>query len=236
MAQWTSSDAETRPALSDQEWLASHRRACNYSRGHRRNRLGMTGPRRYRHPSSILPRREGPAAWRLGTGREPGAGHGCTFRTWDRHVVRARAGNGSVRRDERVRRFRATCPRPSTRRQRIAAAYGCATQTRPSASPAAVRTGAQWLLMHDQALSGHRTVRGTRRGPGQKRRPCLRPASSGRTYPSRIGRRPLFPRPFLTVAEPAPGLLVPLSGILASRRRKPRKNEKKRGKNGRDMA
>ena len=80
MAQWTSSDAETRPALSDQEWLASHRRACNYSRGHRRNRLGMTGPRRYRRPSSILPRREGPAAWRLGTGREPGAGHGLATR------------------------------------------------------------------------------------------------------------------------------------------------------------
>ena len=102
-------------------------------------------------------------------------------RTWNRRRGRARPGSGSVRRDERVRRFRATCPRPSTRRQRIAAAYGCATQTRPSASPAAVRTGAQWLLVHDQALSGHRTVRGTRRGPGQKRRPCLRPASSGRT-------------------------------------------------------
>ena len=40
----------------------------------------------------------------------------------------------------------------------------------------------------------------------------------------------------LTVTEPPPGLLVPLSGILASRRRKPRKNEKKRGKNGRDTA
>ena len=49
-------------------------------------------------------------------------------------------------------------------------------------------------------------------------------------------RRPLFWPPFSAVTEPAPGRLVPLSGILASRRRKPRKNEKKRGKNGRDMA
>ena len=53
---------------------------------------------------------------------------------------------------------------------------------------------------------------------------------------SKERRRPLLLRPFWTVAEPPPGLLVPLSGILASRRRKPRKNEKKRGRNGRDMA
>ena len=49
-------------------------------------------------------------------------------------------------------------------------------------------------------------------------------------------RRPLFWQPFSAVTEPPPGLLVPLSGILASRRRKPRKNEKTRGKNGRYMA
>ena len=55
-------------------------------------------------------------------------------------------------------------------------------------------------------------------------------------HSSKERRRPLFWQPFSAVAEPAPGLLVPLSGILASRRRKPRKNEKKRGKNGRDMA
>ena len=55
-------------------------------------------------------------------------------------------------------------------------------------------------------------------------------------HSSKERRRPLFWQPFWTVTEPAPGLLVPLSGILASRRRKPRKNEKKRGKNGRDMA
>ncbi len=55
-------------------------------------------------------------------------------------------------------------------------------------------------------------------------------------HSSKERRRPLFWRPFWTVTEPAPGLLAPLSGILASRRRKPRKNEKKRGKNGRDMA
>ena len=44
-----------------------------------------------------------------------------------------------------------------------------------------------------------------------------------------------FLRPFSTVTEPAHGLLVPLSGILASRRR-PRKNEKKRSKNGPETA
>ena len=55
-------------------------------------------------------------------------------------------------------------------------------------------------------------------------------------HSSKERRRPLFWQPFSAVTEPAPGLLVPLSGILASRRRKPRKNEKKRGKNGRDMA
>ena len=188
MTQWRNGHAATPNPTQErsptgQGWLASHRRARNYSRGHRRTRLGMTGPRRYRRPSSILPRREGPAAWGLGTGREPGAGHATEsrVRTLDRILVRSRPGSGSARRDERVRRFRATCPRPSTRRQRIAAVYGCATQTPPSASPAAVRTGAQWLLMHDQTLSGHRTVRGTRRGPGQKRRPCLPPDSSGRT-------------------------------------------------------
>ena len=66
---------------------------------------------------------------------------------------------------------------------------------------------------------------------------CRRGVGVSCTYPSRIGRRrPLFPRPFSTVTERTPGVLVPLSGILASRRRKPRKNEKKRGKNGRDMA
>ena len=58
----------------------------------------------------------------------------------------------------------------------------------------------------------------------------------GTAHSSKERRRPLFWQPFSAVTEPAPGLLVPLSGILASRRRKPRKNEKKRGKNGRDMA
>ena len=58
----------------------------------------------------------------------------------------------------------------------------------------------------------------------------------GTDHSSKERRRPLFWRPFSAVTEPPPGLLVPLSGILASRRRKPRKNEKKRGKNRRDTA
>ncbi len=49
-------------------------------------------------------------------------------------------------------------------------------------------------------------------------------------------RRPLLLPPFWTVAEPTPGLLVPLSGILASRRRNQRKNGGKTSKNGRDTA
>ena len=61
-------------------------------------------------------------------------------------------------------------------------------------------------------------------------------ALNGTAHSSKERRRPLLLQPFLAVTEPPPGLLVPLSGILASRRRKPRKNEKKRGKNGRDMA
>ena len=68
-------------------------------------------------------------------------------------------------------------------------------------------------------------------GPSHGRSKECRTAHS-----SKERRRPLFCQPFSTVTEPPPGLLVPLSGILASRRRKPRKNEKKRGKNGRDMA
>ena len=64
----------------------------------------------------------------------------------------------------------------------------------------------------------------------------LHPPAGGTAHSSKERRRPLFWRPFSAVTEPPPGLLVPLSGILASRRRKPRKNEKKRGKNGRDMA
>ena len=72
------------------------------------------------------------------------------------------------------------------------------------------------------------------RSPSSRRR--FTPAWSC-TYPSRIGRRrPLFPRPFRTVAQPAPGLLVALSGILASRRREQRKNGEKTSRNGRDMA
>ena len=63
-----------------------------------------------------------------------------------------------------------------------------------------------------------------------------RDKEAGTVHSSKERRRPLFWQPFSAVTEPAPGLLVPLSGILASRRRKPQKNEKKRGKNGRDMA
>ena len=55
-------------------------------------------------------------------------------------------------------------------------------------------------------------------------------------HSSKERRRPLFWRPFLTVAEPAPGLLVPLSGFLASRRREQRKNGEKSVQNGRDTA
>ena len=54
-------------------------------------------------------------------------------------------------------------------------------------------------------------------------------------HSSKERRRPRFCRPFWTVTEPAPGLLVPCSGILASRRRKQRKNGGKMSKNGRDM-
>jgi len=52
---------------------------------------------------------------------------------------------------------------------------------------------------------------------------------------SKERRRPLFWRPFWTVAAPVPCLLVPLSGFLASRRREQRKNGEKPSKNGRDM-
>ena len=55
-------------------------------------------------------------------------------------------------------------------------------------------------------------------------------------HSSKERRRPLFCQPFSAVTEPAPGVLVPLSGILASRRRKQRKNGEKTSKNGRDMA
>ena len=58
----------------------------------------------------------------------------------------------------------------------------------------------------------------------------------GTVHSSKERRRPLFWPPFWTVTEPTPCPLVPLSGFLVSRRRKQRKNEKKRGKNGRDMA
>jgi len=46
---------------------------------------------------------------------------------------------------------------------------------------------------------------------------------------------PLLSWPFWTVAQPPPCLLVPLAGILASRRRKQRKNGEKTSKNGQDM-
>ena len=55
-------------------------------------------------------------------------------------------------------------------------------------------------------------------------------------HSSKERRRPLFWQPFWTVTEPAPGLLVPLSGFLASRRREQRKNGEKMRKNGRDTA
>ena len=41
------------------------------------------------------------------------------------------------------------------------------------------------------------------------------------------GRRPLLLWPFSTVTEPSPGLLVPLSGIRAPRRREQRKKRRK---------
>ena len=58
----------------------------------------------------------------------------------------------------------------------------------------------------------------------------------GTAHSSKERRRPLFWQPFWTVAEPAPGLLAPLSGFLTSRRRKQRKNGEKRVQNGRDTA
>ena len=61
-------------------------------------------------------------------------------------------------------------------------------------------------------------------------------AMTGTAHSSKERRRPLLLQPFWTVTEPPPGLLVPLSGILASRRRKQRKNGEKTSKNGRDMA
>ena len=57
----------------------------------------------------------------------------------------------------------------------------------------------------------------------------------GTVHSSKERRRPLFWQPFWTVTEPVPCLLVPLSGFLASRRRKQRKNDGKTSKNGRDM-
>ena len=60
--------------------------------------------------------------------------------------------------------------------------------------------------------------------------------SASTAHSSKERRRPLFCQPFSAITEPAPGILVPLSGILASRRRKPRKNGEKRSRNGRDMA
>ena len=58
----------------------------------------------------------------------------------------------------------------------------------------------------------------------------------GTAHSSKERRRPLFWRPFWTVTQPAPGLLAPLSGFLASRRREQRKNGEKSVKNGRDTA
>ena len=58
----------------------------------------------------------------------------------------------------------------------------------------------------------------------------------GTAHSSKERRRPLFWRPFWTVTQPAPGLLAPLSGFLASRRRKQRKSGEKTSKNERDMA
>ena len=58
----------------------------------------------------------------------------------------------------------------------------------------------------------------------------------GTAHSSKERRRPLFWRPFWTVAEPAPCPLVPLPGFLASRRRKQRKNGEKTSKNGRETA
>ena len=72
--------------------------------------------------------------------------------------------------------------------------------------------------------------------PAEGAEPTVIEARKRTVHSSKERRRPLFWQPFSAVTEPAPGLLVPLSGILASRRRKQRKNEKKRGKNGRDMA
>ena len=67
-------------------------------------------------------------------------------------------------------------------------------------------------------------------------RPSLSLQLRSTVHSSKERRRPLFWRPFWTVAEPAPGLLVPLSGLLASRRRKQRKNGEKTSKNGRETA
>ena len=55
-------------------------------------------------------------------------------------------------------------------------------------------------------------------------------------HSSKERRRPLFCRPFWTVTQPVPCLLVPLSGILAPRQREQRKNGEKTSQNGRDMA
>ena len=55
-------------------------------------------------------------------------------------------------------------------------------------------------------------------------------------HSSKERRRPLFWQPFWTVTGPVPGLVVPLAGFLASRRRKQRKDGEKMRKNGRDTA
>ena len=60
--------------------------------------------------------------------------------------------------------------------------------------------------------------------------------TSGTVHSSIERRRPLFRRPFLTVTEPTPGVLAPLAGFLASRRREQRKDGEKSVKNGRDTA
>ena len=54
----------------------------------------------------------------------------------------------------------------------------------------------------------------------------------GTAHSSKERRRPLFMPPFSTVAEPALGLMVPISRFRAFRRRKQRKNGKQRVKNG----
>ena len=126
-------------------------------------------------------------------------------------------------------------PSPAQRRALRARACGCAQRittlgrrTRPRRTRSARR---RWRFAPPPPPLRPRSL--PTRPPSAAAR---RSTGSGTAHSSKERRRPLFWQPFSTVTEPAPGLLVPLSGILASRRREQRKDGAKTSKNGQDMA